>query len=178
MKRISITSAILFWPLAMSSMAADTVPSPYAGEESRAVKSLSAEDVAELRRGGGYGMQGTDACTRVSSVKRGLPRQRRGKKSRAARSPGDIRQPASRERPRNAKGDARGDEAKAHEEPCEVRDRGLLQFRERLVEITDNKGSHGSQAVYLVADGAAEGVHGQSMPRHRRGGVRQMDREL
>ena len=43
-------------PLAMSSMAADTVPSPYAGEESRAVKSLSAEDVAELRRGGGWGL--------------------------------------------------------------------------------------------------------------------------
>ena len=55
MKRISVASAILFWCLAMSSKAADSVPSPYAGEESRAVKSLSADDVAELRRGGGRG---------------------------------------------------------------------------------------------------------------------------
>ena len=56
MKRISVASAILFWCLAMSSKAADSVPSPYAGEESRAVKSLSADDVAELRRGGGWGL--------------------------------------------------------------------------------------------------------------------------
>ena len=52
MKRISVASAILFWCLALSSEAADSVPSPYAGEESHAVKNLSAEDVAELRRGG------------------------------------------------------------------------------------------------------------------------------
>ena len=51
MKRISVALAILIWCLAISSKAADSVPSPYAGEESRAVKSLSAEDVAELRRG-------------------------------------------------------------------------------------------------------------------------------
>ena len=56
MKRISVASAILFWCLAMPGKAADTAPSPYAGEESRAVKSLSAEDVAELRRGGGWGL--------------------------------------------------------------------------------------------------------------------------
>ena len=30
--------------------------SPYAGEESRDIKSLSADDVAELRRGGGWGL--------------------------------------------------------------------------------------------------------------------------
>lgn len=30
--------------------------SPYAGEEGRDIKSLSAEDVAELRRGGGWGL--------------------------------------------------------------------------------------------------------------------------
>jgi hypothetical protein len=30
--------------------------SPYAGEEVRAIKSLSPEDVAELRRGGGWGL--------------------------------------------------------------------------------------------------------------------------
>ena len=56
MKRVSVASAILFWCLAMSSKAADSTPSPYAGGESRAVKSLSADDVAELRRGGGWGL--------------------------------------------------------------------------------------------------------------------------
>ena len=56
MKRIPVASAILFWCLAVPSEAADSVPSPYAGEESRAVKSLSADDVAELRRGGGWGL--------------------------------------------------------------------------------------------------------------------------
>ena len=56
MKRILVASAILFWGLAMSSEATDSAPSPYAGEDSRAVKSLSAEDVAELRRGGGWGL--------------------------------------------------------------------------------------------------------------------------
>ena len=55
MKRILVVSAILLWGLAMSSKAVDPVASPYAGEESRAVKSLSPEDIAELRRGGGWG---------------------------------------------------------------------------------------------------------------------------
>ena len=55
-KRISVASAILFWSLAVSSNASDTVPSPYAGEVSRPVKSLSAEDIAELKRGGGWGL--------------------------------------------------------------------------------------------------------------------------
>ena len=60
MKHILAASAILlFWCLATSSKAADSVPSPYAGEESRAVKSLSAEDIAELRRGGGWGFAKT-----------------------------------------------------------------------------------------------------------------------
>ena len=31
-------------------------PSKYAGQETRAIKSLSSEDIAELRRGGGWGM--------------------------------------------------------------------------------------------------------------------------
>ena len=35
---------------------AGTARSPYAGEESRDIKSLSADDVAELRRGGGWGL--------------------------------------------------------------------------------------------------------------------------
>ena len=36
--------------------AADNHPSPYAGQETRLIKSLSAEDLAELRRGGGWGL--------------------------------------------------------------------------------------------------------------------------
>ena len=56
MKRIPVASAILFWSVAVSSNGADSVPSPYAGEESRAVKSLSAEDIAQLRRGAGWGL--------------------------------------------------------------------------------------------------------------------------
>ena len=36
--------------------AADTRPSPYAGQETRSIKSLSAEDLAELRQGGGWGL--------------------------------------------------------------------------------------------------------------------------
>lgn len=31
-------------------------PSPYAGQHERAIKSLSADDIAELRRGGGWGL--------------------------------------------------------------------------------------------------------------------------
>ena len=34
----------------------DTRPSPYAGQETRSIKSLSAEDLAELRQGGGWGL--------------------------------------------------------------------------------------------------------------------------
>ena len=36
--------------------AADSKLSPYAGQEGRPVKSLSADDLAELRRGGGWGL--------------------------------------------------------------------------------------------------------------------------
>ena len=36
--------------------AADNHPSPYTGQETRPIKSLSAEDLAELRRGGGWGL--------------------------------------------------------------------------------------------------------------------------
>ena len=56
MKRIPVASALLFWSLAVSGNGADSVPSPYAGEEARAVKSLSAEDIAQLRRGAGWGL--------------------------------------------------------------------------------------------------------------------------
>ncbi len=36
--------------------AAENSPSPYAGQEARPIKSLSADDLAELRRGGGWGL--------------------------------------------------------------------------------------------------------------------------
>ena len=42
--------------VAIGQTADDHEPSPYAGEESREIKSLSAEDIAELRRGGGWGL--------------------------------------------------------------------------------------------------------------------------
>ena len=35
---------------------AEIQPSPYAGQETRPIKSLSADDLAELRRGGGWGL--------------------------------------------------------------------------------------------------------------------------
>ena len=56
MKRISIVLALVSLFGALSSQAAGTGPSPYVGEEARPVKSLSPEDLAELRRGGGWGL--------------------------------------------------------------------------------------------------------------------------
>ena len=38
---------------------ANTLPSPYVGQETRSIKSLSAEDLAELKRGGGWGLART-----------------------------------------------------------------------------------------------------------------------
>ena len=59
MIRTSIVLALLaVWGPA-SGQAAHGEHSPYAGEESRAVKSLSPEDIAELRRGGGWGLAKT-----------------------------------------------------------------------------------------------------------------------
>ena len=45
--------------LAVPALAAETGhdhPSQYAGQETRAIKALSAEDIAELERGGGWGL--------------------------------------------------------------------------------------------------------------------------
>ena len=36
--------------------AAETHPSPYVGQDTRPIKSLSADDILELRRGGGWGL--------------------------------------------------------------------------------------------------------------------------
>ena len=56
MKRTAIVLTILaVWGTA-SGQAPHREHSPYAGEESRTVKSLSPEDIAELRRGGGWGL--------------------------------------------------------------------------------------------------------------------------
>lgn len=58
-----IRTSIVLAFLAVSGAASGEAPhgehSPYAGEESRAVKSLSPEDIAELRRGGGWGLAKT-----------------------------------------------------------------------------------------------------------------------
>ena len=56
MHRISIVLALLAVSGPASGQAAHGQHSPYAGEESRGVKSLSLEDIAELRRGGGWGL--------------------------------------------------------------------------------------------------------------------------
>ncbi len=48
--------ALLTLLLPAASTAQISGPSPYAGEQSRAIKSLSTEDIAELRRGGGWGL--------------------------------------------------------------------------------------------------------------------------
>lgn len=59
MNRISIVLTLIALSGAASGQAPHGEHSPYAGEESRAVKSLSPEDIAELRRGGGWGLART-----------------------------------------------------------------------------------------------------------------------
>lgn len=56
LNRIPIVVASVTLCAALSGEAAETGPSRYAGEEARPVKSLSPEDIAELRRGGGWGL--------------------------------------------------------------------------------------------------------------------------
>ena len=55
---IAVAAAILTAASFAIGGAADTrsTTSPYAGQENRPIKSLSAEDLAELRRGGGWGL--------------------------------------------------------------------------------------------------------------------------
>lgn len=54
--RLALLPLLLALPNAGLATAADTRPSPYAGQETRTIKSLSAEDLAELRQGGGWGL--------------------------------------------------------------------------------------------------------------------------
>ena len=60
MRRAAIAIAVAILPAASfaTGSAADSPAtiSPYAGQENRPIKSLSAEDLAELRRGGGWGL--------------------------------------------------------------------------------------------------------------------------
>ena len=55
---VAIAVALLATTSFATGGAAETAAttSPYAGQESRTIKSLSAEDLAELRRGGGWGL--------------------------------------------------------------------------------------------------------------------------
>lgn len=53
----AVLAVTLALPLVTAATATEPLPQgPYAGEERRAIKSLSAEDIAELRRGGGWGL--------------------------------------------------------------------------------------------------------------------------
>ena len=56
MNRISTALALVSLFAALPGQSAGTGPSPYAGEQARPVKSLSPEDITELRRGGGWGL--------------------------------------------------------------------------------------------------------------------------
>ena len=56
LNRIPIVVASVTLCASPSGEAAETGPSRYAGEEARPVKSLSPDDIAELRRGGGWGL--------------------------------------------------------------------------------------------------------------------------
>ena len=56
MNRIPLVLALVPLFAVPSGQAAGTGPSPYAGLETRAVKSLSPEDIAEIKEGGGWGL--------------------------------------------------------------------------------------------------------------------------
>ncbi len=53
---LTIAMAFLMSGLALAQHAGHGPGAPYAGEETRAIKSLSDEDIAELQRGGGWGL--------------------------------------------------------------------------------------------------------------------------
>ena len=57
MIRVLLTLALLLSGFAaQASDGASSHRSKYAGQQSRAIKSLSAEDITELKRGGGWGL--------------------------------------------------------------------------------------------------------------------------
>ena len=53
---IAVTIPVATSPATGGAADAPAATSPYAGQENRQIKSLSAEDLAELRRGGGWGL--------------------------------------------------------------------------------------------------------------------------
>jgi hypothetical protein len=57
MKRLAAIGLMAVAPtFVLAQTSGDHPTSPYAGEETREIMSLSAEDIAELRRGGGWGL--------------------------------------------------------------------------------------------------------------------------
>lgn len=55
MRRLALTT-LLILAVVPAATQAQHAHSPYAGQETRAIKSLSADDIEELRRGGGWGL--------------------------------------------------------------------------------------------------------------------------
>ncbi len=53
---LPLTLLLALYGTATAQDPGDTPASPYAGQEGRAIKSLSDNDIAELRRGGGWGL--------------------------------------------------------------------------------------------------------------------------
>ena len=57
MKSVAVASMLMLLAVpALAEPAAHAQASKYAGQENRAIKSLSPDDIAELRRGGGWGL--------------------------------------------------------------------------------------------------------------------------
>jgi hypothetical protein len=56
MPRRILLAALAFCSLTASELAADMPASPYAGQQTRAIKALAPEDLAALRNGEGMGM--------------------------------------------------------------------------------------------------------------------------
>jgi hypothetical protein len=56
MNRISLAICAIVLGSAPTALGTEPHRSPYAGQENREIKSLSAEDLGELRRGGGWGL--------------------------------------------------------------------------------------------------------------------------
>jgi len=56
MKRLLLVALLALLPAVVLAQGHGHGHSPYAGEEGRAIKSLSDDDIAELRRGGGWGL--------------------------------------------------------------------------------------------------------------------------
>ena len=56
MRGIACLAACTIGLAVLGVAAADSPQSPYAGQQTRSIKSLSAEDIAELRNGGGWGL--------------------------------------------------------------------------------------------------------------------------